>query len=124
MQFDVVELYKVGGAVVGIILFFITLYKIYEKPVSEIKELRKQVEDNHIEIETLKNEHEADVEKLKQKLSSEIKIINKENLVIIKALKGCLEGLIQLNCDGDVTEAKDAIEEHLNTMAHMRNDGY
>ena len=134
MQIDIVEVYKIGGIIVGFILFIIAGYKIYDKIIDTIKDLkreikdlndeidqnRQEIKDNYTEIEKLKVSHDADVAKIKKELQGEIKMINKENLIIIKALKGCLDGLLQLNCDGDVAKAKNAIEEHLNKMAHTR----
>ena len=113
MQIDIVEVYKIGGAIVGIALFIIAGYKLYDKLVDKLAALETRVDN-------LEKKHDNDVNKIRQELQSEVKRLNKENLVIIKALKGCLDGLQQLNCNGEVSEAKDMIIEHLNNMAHSR----
>ena len=107
MQIDVIELYKLGGAVVGIVLFIIGLYKLYDKIVDNQKAQEKR-------IDRLEKSHAEDIERLEK----EIKQIKKENFIIIRGLQGCLEGLIQLNCNGKVTDRKKEIDDYLNNAAH------
>lgn len=107
MQIDVIELYKLGGAVVGIVLFIIGLYKLYDKIVDNQKAQEKR-------IDRLEKSHAEDIERLEK----EIKQIKKENSIIIRGLQGCLGGLIQLNCNGEVTDTKKEIDDYLNNAAH------
>ena len=107
MQIDIIEMYKLGGAVVGIVLFIIGLYKLYDKIVDNQKA-------QDIRIDQLERSHAEDIERLEK----EIKQIKKENSIIIRGLQGCLGGLIQLNCNGEVTETKKEIDDYLNNAAH------
>lgn len=107
MQIDVIELYKLGGAVVGIVLFIIGLYKLYDKIVDNQKAQEKR-------IDRLEKSHAEDIERLEK----EIKQIKRENSIIIRGLQGCLDGLIQLNCNGEVTDTKKEIDDYLNNAAH------
>ena len=107
MQIDVIELYKLGGAVVGIVLFIIGLYKLYDKIVDNQKAQEKR-------IDRLEKSHAEDIERLEK----QIKQIKKENSIIIRGLQGCLGGLIQLNCNGEVTDTKKEIDDYLNNAAH------
>lgn len=107
MQIDVIELYKLGGAVVGIVLFIIGLYKLYDKIVDNQKAQEKR-------IDRLEKSHAEDIERLEK----EIKQIKRENSIIIRGLQGCLGGLIQLNCNGEVTDTKKEIDDYLNNAAH------
>ena len=107
MQIDIIELYKLGGAVVGIVLFIIGLYKLYDKIVDNQKAQEKR-------IDRLEKSHAEDIERLEK----QIKQIKKENSIIIRGLQGCLGGLIQLNCNGEVTDTKKEIDDYLNNAAH------
>ena len=118
MQIDIIELYKLGGAVVGIVLFIIGLYKLYDKIVDNQKAQEKRIdrlEKSHAEdIDRLEKSHAEDIDRLEK----EIKQIKKENSIIIRGLQGCLGGLIQLNCNGEVTDTKKEIDDYLNNAAH------
>lgn len=107
MQIDIIEMYKLGGAVVGIVLFIIGLYKLYDKIVDNQKAQEKR-------IDRLEKSHAEDIDRLEK----EIKQIKKENSIIIRGLQGCLGGLIQLNCNGEVTDTKKEIDDYLNNAAH------
>lgn len=55
----------------------------------------------------------------RQKLQdADIKEIKEEQYVLSTAVLACLNGLKQLNCDGDVTTAHDKLAKHLNKKAH------
>ena len=107
MQIDIVEAYKLGGAIVGIVVFIVGLYKVYDKLVDTQKA-------QHNRIDQLEKSHAEDIERLEK----EIKQIKKENSIIIRGLQGCLSGLIQLNCNGEVTDTKKEIDDYLNNAAH------
>ncbi len=48
----------------------------------------------------------------------EIVKIQKENSLICFGLSACLDGLIQLGANHDVTTAKEKLDKHLNQSAH------
>lgn len=60
-------------------------------------------------IEALKNKHNEDISAMKEELC-----------VIDYALLATLDGLRQLNCNGNVTKAHERLEKHLNKQAHGR----
>ena len=115
MQIDIVEVYKIGGAIVGIALFIIAGYKLYDKLVDKLAALETRVD-------SLEKKHDEDIKNLRKEIQAEIKRLNSENRIIIKALKGCLDGLEQLNCNGEVSKAKEMIINHLNDTSHSRGN--
>ncbi len=52
------------------------------------------------------------------KQNEDIKAMKEENTLICYSLLACLDGLKQLNCNGEVTKAHDKLEKHLNVSAH------
>ena len=52
----------------------------------------------------------------------EIKTIKKEQTVICYALTACLNGLHQLGANGEVTEALNKMNKHINKAAHDQED--
>jgi hypothetical protein len=51
-------------------------------------------------------------------LDKEIKRIQEEQCLVIYALLASLKGLQQQGCNGEVTEAVNKIEQHINKQAH------
>lgn len=51
----------------------------------------------------------------------EIARIQKENSLICFGLSACLDGLIQLGANHNVTTAKEKLDKHLNQSAHGQN---
>ena len=100
MQFDIVEVYKVGGAVIGIILFIVAVYKLYDKIVDRLSELEKRVD-------SIEKKHDEDIGRVKE-----------ENKIIIRALQGILDGQMQQGCNGECKNAKKEIDDFLNKSAH------
>lgn len=107
MQIDVVEIYKIGVAVFGIIAFIIAAYKIYAKLDGRVSDLEKRVKEDE-EI------HRRDVKTLEE----EIGYIKEESYIIIQGLQACLDGLIQLHCDGDVSTTKKLLDDYILKSAH------
>ena len=95
MQIDIVEVYKIGGAIIGIIVFIIGAYKLYDKICDRLTALEKRVDD-------VEKKHEEDLKRIKR-----------ENAVIIRSLQGVLDGLIQQGCNGDCKEAKKELDDYL-----------
>ena len=81
------------GLLLGIIL---KIYKWY----LEQKEHKR-------EITSLKEHHEADVQRIKD-----------ENCLICFGLSACLDGLQQLGANHTVPVAKDKLDKYLNQQAH------
>mgnify|MGYP003294476542 CR=1 FL=1 len=83
-------------AAIGLIVFFVKLVRWVDK------------------LNALSNE----LEKLKQAHTGDIVIINTELTVICYSLLAALDGLKQLGANGNVSEAYEKLEKHLNTMSH------
>ena len=50
--------------------------------------------------------------------AEELNKVKVEQCLLCYGVLGCLEGLIQLGCNNNVTTMKDKIEKHLNQLAH------
>lgn len=100
MQIDVVAIYKFGAAAVGIILFIIAVYKLYDKILDRLSELEKRVD-------SIEKKHNEDISRIKE-----------ENAIIIRALQGILDGQMQQGCNGECKTAKKEIDDFLNKSAH------
>ena len=75
-------------------------------------------EKQSTDIELLKSQHDADVEKLENKVTEEIRKNNAELQILTRGILACLKGLQEKGCNGPVTETAREIEEYLNTKAH------
>lgn len=54
-----------------------------------------------------------------EKQDAEIKAIKEEQRVMCKGVLACLDGLEQLGCNHRVPKAKEALENHINEVAHQ-----
>ena len=52
------------------------------------------------------------------KQEEEIKVIKKEQQLVVYGVLACLKGLQEQGCDGAVTDAINKMEKHLNERAH------
>lgn len=84
------------GALTTIFIFLKKGFKWFSKP--------EKLEN---EIKALREKHENDMAES-----------NEERQLICFALAACLDGLQQLGCNHTVTEAKNAMDKHLNKKAH------
>ena len=91
------------GVIAGIISAITLVCGLVFAFVKWILKQDKQSKD----IEALKKHHEADMGKVKDELC-----------VISYALLATLDGLKQLNCNGEVTKAYSMLQKHLNKSAH------
>ena len=82
----------------------ITLYKLF-------KWLDNQQRQDKA-IEELRAEHKKDIE-----------AIMKENCVMCYGLFATLDGLKQLGANGNVTDAYNKLEKHINKTAHDQKEG-
>lgn len=89
-----------AGSVVSALLLFLGLFAKGHKWI-----LKQDNQPNR--VDELKEQHDEDVSQLK-----------KENYIICYALSACLDGLMQLNCNHTVPEAKQKLDEYLNRQAH------
>ena len=92
----IIELAKVIGALGTIFGVIFAITKWVQSP----KELGKEIKELH------------DVH------ASDIKEIQAELCILSYAMLASLDGLKQLNCNGEVSEAYKALEKHLNKKAH------
>ena len=75
-------------------------------------------EKQSADIKELKQQHEADVEKLENELAEEIRKNNVELQILTRGILACLKGLQEKGCNGPVTDTANEIEEYLNAKAH------
>lgn len=61
------------------------------------------------------HKQDEDIAEIKENMSE----IKSEQYVMNRVLLACLDGLMELGCDGNVTKAHDELGEHLNRMAHQ-----
>lgn len=71
----------------------------------------KKQEDHYVELEKMVNQY-------KESVDNKIADMNSENMVVIYGLLACLDGLKQLGANGNVTQAYNNLENHLNHRAH------
>lgn len=69
-------------------------------------------------IEKMEGKHEKAIKELSDKHNEDIESIKKEQCVMCYALLATLNGLKQLGANGNVTDAHDKLEKHLNKTAH------
>ena len=96
---NIIEISKVIGALGVIGGLLIAINKFIQSP-----------KDNASKIDELKAHHNADIADIKNELC-----------VMNYALLATLDGLKQLNCNGNVTKAYAMLEKHLNKQAHDQN---
>ncbi len=99
------------GSMVGAIL---TIGGVAVAVVKWVLNQNKQSTD----IQELRELHKKDIEATKKKESEDIQAIKDELCVISYAMLASLDGLMQLHCNGNVTQAHDRLEKHLNQQAH------
>lgn len=64
------------------------------------------------------NKQSDEIAILKKCENADIQAIKDELCVISSALLAALDGLMQLHCNGNVTEAHSELQTHLNQTAH------
>lgn len=96
MQIDIIKLAEIIGAVSLILSVIIGGYKLYDKLIDRMDKLERKVNG----------------------LEAELTRVKKEDTIVIYALRACLDGLHQKGCNGEVTKAKDMLDDYLNQAAH------
>ena len=71
-----------------------------------------------LDIEELKQKHNADVKAIKDELASDMRSINEEQTLLTYGILACLKGLREQGCNGPVTEAINKIDKYLNQKDH------
>ena len=92
----IIEFAKIIGALGTIFGLFYAITKWVQAP----KELSKDVKELH-------DVHASDIREIQQELC-----------VLSYAMLASLDGLKQLNCNGEVTNAHKVLEKHINKKAH------
>ena len=55
---------------------------------------------------------------LHNKHDEDMKAVHAEQLVMVRGLRGALQGLIEIGCNGPCKEALQMLDDHLNKSAH------
>lgn len=116
-----------AGASIAAGLMSIWQYKIKRKDSKEdaedeqtkaIRSLEKKVGELDSKVDELRKYHETDMDATRKKESEEMQSIKDELCILSYAMLAALSGLQQQGCNGDVTEAHNKLEKHLNQQAH------
>lgn len=90
---------------------------LFQRFANGVRWFDKQ-EKQSTDIDQLKQQHDADVEKLETELAEEVRKTNAELQLLTYGVLACLKGLQEKGCNGPVTEAVNRIEKYLNEKAH------
>lgn len=105
---------KIAGLMTAIGGIFGAIYAVF-------KWFHKQ-EQQTTDIAALREQHERDMEATHKKESEDMQEVKDELCVLSYAMLASLDGLKQLNCNGEVTKAHDKLEKHLNQKAHNQTN--
>lgn len=83
--------------------FVVKIFQTYTKAYN----LVKHQEEQDKQIKALEEKHDA-----------QNKIINEDLKAVTSALLACLQGLHEQGCNGPVTAAISALQNHINNRAH------
>jgi len=61
---------------------------------------------------------ENEIAELRKQHNADISTVQEEQTLIVYGLLACLDGLEQLGCNHEVTNAKEKLNKHLNKKAH------
>ena len=89
-----------AGAVIGAVLSILAIVKMVVSWIGKREATSKGLDE-------LKKQHNGDVQGIREELC-----------VLTYAMLAALDGLKQLNCNGEVTIAHDKLSKHLNEQAH------
>lgn len=111
MLIDIVELGKVVGAFLTISGVIFAVYRFVRGQVLD------PIENLQREIMELKKDNEY----IKENHNNHIESSQKEFSIIIQGLSACLDGLIQLGANSNVTTSKEKIDKFLLEKSHGEN---
>ena len=103
--------------VITVVSFTTAVILLFQRFAKGVRWFDKQAQQS-TEIEALKTQHEADVEKLENELAEEIRKNNLELQILTRGILACLKGLQEKGCNGPVAEMANEIETYLNQKAH------
>jgi len=98
----------------AVITAIITIFKQYNRGYDMIKHQAEQDKA----IEDLAKRHEADEKRRDAMREEDRRHMNEELQLLTYGILACLKGLHEQGCDGDVTQAINRFEKHLNEKAH------
>ena len=75
-------------------------------------------EKQTVDLNGLREKHDADVKQLRSELAADMAGINEEQQMLTYGVLACLKGLQEKGCNGPVTDAINKIEKYLNAKAH------
>ena len=103
--------------VITVVSFSTAVILVVQRFAKGVRWIDKQ-EQQSTDIQELKKLHAADVEKLENELTEEVRKNNAELQLLTYGVPACLKGLQEKGCNGPVTEAVNKIEKYLNAKAH------
>ena len=65
-----------------------------------------------------KANNERKTKEREERQDQDIETLKKENCLVMYGLSACLDGLLQLNCNHSVPDAKKKLDKYLNEQAH------
>ena len=111
MLIDIIELGKVVGAFLTISGVVFAIYKFVRTQILDpIDNSKREIEKLKKEIKTIKENHNDHIESSQKEFS-----------IIIQGLSACLDGLIQLGANSNVTTRKEEIDKFLLDKSHGEN---
>ncbi len=113
------------GIIVAAIVCIVKWFQKQDKQTTDIADLKSQ---HNSDIEKLREEfrasHEAtqaNIQLMRTELKGNFANINNELCQMNYENGAMLDGLIQMGCNGEVTNAKEAHDKRLNKQAHNQN---
>lgn len=110
MTIDVSTIITIGSVLVALVTIYQTAGKIHTWVE------RQNEQDERCKV--VQNEQNAKIEAIQEETRQEIRRIQEEQCLLVYSNLACLKGLQQKGCNGEVTEAINKIEKHLNKQAH------
>ena len=98
----------------SVLVAFVTIYSTVGKIHTWVEHQNEQDE----RCKLVQDEQNKKIEAIQEETREEIRRIQEEQCLVVYALLASLKGLQQQGCNGEVTEAVNKIEKHLNKQAH------
>jgi hypothetical protein len=102
-----------AGIVAGIMTIGGFAWKFIIKPLIKIMKEYKEIKEMGQEYKRKDNEIIDKIDGMKTEVMDEIQALRTENTMLFKGTHACLDGLIQMNCNGPVTECKAAFDKYV-----------
>lgn len=102
------------GAIMGAIMAVGTfIYKVIITPTKKILQEYKQIKESAEQASRKDVEIIAKIDALGSELRAGIKDLRRENTILFRGTHACLEGLVQMNCNGNVKKCLDEYNEYV-----------